>query len=232
MIALTAEQSREVDRRANSEYGLAGIVLMENAGRCAAELATEMLGAATCRARPASVLILCGRGNNGGDGFVAARHLHNRGFRVSVVLLGRGSDLAGDAAANYAIVRRMAIELSEVGEIGPAAGRLAAADLVVDALLGTGLRGAVKEPFYSAISAMNASGRPILALDIPSGLDADTGRPLGIAVRAVRTITFVAPKVGLLAPAAREYLGELTVADIGVPKELVIELAGPCASGV
>ncbi|NLX57504.1 MAG: NAD(P)H-hydrate epimerase [Phycisphaerae bacterium] len=219
MRPMTRDEVREFDRRAIEELGVPGLVLMENAGRQAADAAERMLRAAHGR----RALIVAGRGNNGGDGFVIARHLLTRGYEVHVLLAADPAQIVGDAATNLAVLEPLGIDvrrLPEAAATARAAVLLATedADLVVDALLGTGLRGDVREPHLSAIEAMNASGRLILAVDIPSGLDADTGCPLGAAVMAHTTVTFAAAKTGFSSPEAREFVGELVVADIGVPR--------------
>jgi hydroxyethylthiazole kinase-like uncharacterized protein yjeF len=216
---LTRDEVRELDRIAIEEYGVPGIVLMENAGRACADAAREMLGST----EGARVVVVCGRGNNGGDGFVVARHLANWGCGVEVLLLGSVEGVmerGGEAAVNLSIVLRMGIAVTETRSGREAAQAIAArsgAGLVVDALLGTGLNGPVREPFLSAIRAMNRSSSPVLAVDIPSGLDADRGESLGAAVQADRTVTFAANKVGMARPAAARFLGALTVADISIP---------------
>jgi NAD(P)H-hydrate epimerase len=215
---LSREQVRAIDRRAIEEFGVPGAVLMENAGRGAAEVLLA-LGAR------GPVVICCGKGNNGGDGFVIARHLDNRAVPVRVLLFARPEELTGDAALNYEIVRRSGIPIEvRAGQTvdGEALRReLAAAEWVVDALFGTGLAGAVRPPFDAVIGAVNASGARVLAVDIPSGLDCDTGQPLGAAVRARHTVTFVAMKKGFAQPAAREWVGEVHVADIGAPRAAI-----------
>ncbi len=216
---LTRDEVRELDRIAIEEYGVPAVVLMENAGRACADAAGEMLGAADA----ARVVVVCGRGNNGGDGFVVARHLANRGCKVEVLLLGcveAVMERGGETAVNLGIVLRTGIHVTELRSGREAARAIAdrpGGCLLVDALLGTGLSGRVREPFLSAIRAMNRSPSPVLSVDIPSGLDADTGEPLGAAVRADRTVTFAASKVGMARPAAARFLGALTVADIGIP---------------
>jgi NAD(P)H-hydrate epimerase len=216
---MTRDEVREFDRHAIEDLGVPGLVLMENAGRQAADAAERLLRAAHGR----RALIVAGRGNNGGDGFVIARHLLTRGYAVRVLLAADPAQVVGDAATNLNILERLGVAVQRLPETEAAlrAAVLAAtgdADLVVDALLGTGLRGEVREPYLSAIEAMNTCGRMILSVDIPSGLDADTGHPLGAAVRAHTTVTFAAAKVGFSSPVAREYVGELVVADIGVPR--------------
>ncbi len=212
---LSREQVRAIDRRAIEEFGVPGAVLMENAGRGAAEVLLA-LGAR------GPVVVCCGKGNNGGDGFVIARHLDNRSVPVRVLLFARPEELTGDAALNYEIVRRSGIPIKVRGgqavDVAALRQELAAAEWVVDALFGTGLAGAVRPPFDAVIAAINASAAKVLAVDIPSGLDCDTGEPLGATVRAQHTVTFVAPKKGFAQPAAREWVGEVHVADIGAPR--------------
>ena len=211
---------READRRAIEEIGIPGVVLMENAGRGAAQVALAMLEGVH---RP-NVVILAGRGNNGGDGYVIARHLANAGAHVHVRLLAKFDDVKGDAETNLRIIRNMKLDVREIDLAAGAdslAGELKDAHLIVDAMLGTGAKGEIREPFASAIEAVNASGRHVLALDIPSGLHGDTGKPLGHCVVAQRTATFAAAKQGLLEESARPYAGEINVVDIGMPRELL-----------
>lgn len=214
---LTRDQVRSLDARAVSEYGLAGVVLMENAGRGAAELLVE-LGIA------GPVVICAGKGNNGGDGFVIARHLELRGVATTVLLFCEPAALSADSATNYRVLTAARQALAVMGE-SPAAAeldrRLASADWIVDALLGTGTRGPVREPYLAAIAAINRSQKKVLAVDLPSGLDCDTGQPLGACVRADHTATFVARKPGFDAPGAERLTGRVHVLDIGVPRRLV-----------
>ena len=210
---LSRAEVRGIDVRAADELGLPTLVLMENAGRGAAAWLRERVEA------PSAVLVACGPGNNGGDGGVVARHLDAWGYRVRVVWFARPEELRGDAAVQWHVLDRSGIDQECLeGEATVESLRLAEVDWVVDALLGTGLSRPVEGPLASAIEALNRSGKPILALDLPSGLDADTGRPLGVAVRAVATATFVAPKLGFDAPEAAAYTGEVAVIEIGVPR--------------
>src|SRR5262245_25447385 len=188
-MVLTRAQVREIDRRAIEEYGVPGVVLMENAGRGAAEVLLS-LGVG------GPAVICCGKGNNGGDGLVIARHLDNRGVGVRVLLFARPDELTGDAAANYRIIERSGLPIVIEPDLGTLLAERSAATWVVDALFGTGLTGAVRPPFNGIIAAINGSGRPVLAVDIPSGLDCDTGLSPGPTVRAAHTVTFVAEKVG------------------------------------
>ena len=217
MIRLTRAQVREIDRRATEEYHIPGIVLMENAARSAADVAWEMLAG-----RDLSVIIVCGSGNNGGDGLAMARHLHDRGVLVEVVR-DWSKQLSGDAAINLRILEKLPIERT-VLEAGLQS--LGGVDLVIDAMFGTGLTRPVGPDYSHIIEHMNAQTEcPVLAIDVPSGLDCDTGEPLGLCVRATRTVTFVAEKVGFANPYSKQYTGEITVGDIGCPRELIQEVA-------
>jgi hydroxyethylthiazole kinase-like uncharacterized protein yjeF len=217
---MTRDQVRAFDGWAINTLGIPGVVLMENAGRSCAELIAEKLQAVT----EPKVCIFCGTGNNGGDGYVVARHLVNRGFTVTVVICGDPGKIKGDAKINLDILERMG---QGVERLDPPDGNVAqqisgyatGADALVDGLLGTGLRGQVSDEYKQVIESMNACGCPILAVDIPSGLDCDSGRPLGAAVRATWTVTFVAVKKGFTADAAAPCTGEVYVASIGaVPR--------------
>lgn len=209
---LTREQVRDVDRRALDEYGLSGLVLMENAGRNAAEW-LQSLGI------DGRVVICCGKGNNGGDGFVMARHLENAGIDVRVLLAVLPTSFSGDAAVNLHVLQK-----SDVSLVLPPIdwdGELAQADWIVDALLGTGTQGVVREPYVSAIASINRVSRKVFAVDLPSGLDCDSGQALGCCVRANYTATFVARKPGFDIPGAAEWTGQVRVLDIGVPHALL-----------
>jgi len=220
-IRLTREQSRAIDRIAIEEYGLPGIVLMENAGRGAAEWLIEL-------GIRGPVAICCGKGNNGGDGFVIARHLANRGYAVSLLLFCPPAEISGDAAIAWGIVERMklpSLVVQTESDWERAKETLAGADWIVDALLGTGAEGSLREPFGSAIRAINESGGRAFAVDLPSGLDCDTGAALEACVDAEATATFVARKVGFDNPAARSLLGTVRVLSIGAPTEIATRLA-------
>ncbi|MGB2974861.1 MAG: NAD(P)H-hydrate epimerase [Phycisphaerae bacterium] len=214
----TRDEIRAFDRYAIEALGVPGIVLMENAGRQIAEAARAML-AGRAKSR---VVILAGPGNNGGDGFVVARHLAMAGIRAEVALLAPREKIVGDADTNLRVLEAMGFQVrvlagkveTMLGELRP---MLAEADLVVDGMLGTGTRGEIREPYASVIGAVNDARRPVLAIDIPSGLDPDTGKPLGPTIRATKTVTLAAVKVGFRKPGAAEYTGEVVLADIGVP---------------
>ena len=217
-MRLTREQVRQIDQRAIEEYGVPGIVLMENAAIGAARVAWEMVKELDGR----EVLVVCGGGNNGGDGLAVARHLHNLGAVVRIAPAIDPQKYKGDAKINFEIVQRMKLPF-----VDPRGGlAVSGAGIIVDALFGTGLDRAIAEPYASLIDSINGSGRPVLAIDVPSGLDCNTGQVLGICVRATRTVTFVAEKAGFDAPNARQFLGEVTVCGIGCPRELIEEIAG------
>jgi ADP-dependent NAD(P)H-hydrate dehydratase / NAD(P)H-hydrate epimerase len=212
----TAAEMRELDRLAIETYGVPGVVLMENAGAQVARILWQEY--ADLQAR--RVAVLCGRGNNGGDGFVIARYLHNRGVAVNVFIMGEPSGICGDAGTHLDMLRRAGVapEALRTSESAQAVGaRLADYDILIDALLGTGLRAEVSGMFQLIIAAMNATGRPIISVDIPSGLSADTGALLGEHVRASLTVTMALPKRGLLLYPAAEHVGRLVVVDIGFP---------------
>lgn len=219
MDSLTRQQVRAIDRCAIEQWGVCGLVLMENAGRQAADLAAELLGPLS----QGSVAIVAGGGNNGGDGFVIARHLDLRGIRVAVYLVAARSKLTADADANLQILARLAVPVRDVAEaeLGSLARTLAGADLVVDALGGTGITGALRGSMAEAVRQINAADRPVLAVDIPTGLNCDTGRAGDPTVRATATVTFVARKRGFDAPESATYTGRVVVADIGIPIEAI-----------
>lgn len=225
--SLTREEVRAVDRRAIDELGMTGLVLMENAGRGASEQLMS-LGV------DGPVIICAGKGNNGGDGFVIARHLEMLGCDVRVLLFANPSDLSGDAAANWRILEAAEtprVVLGRQPALSDIDHALSHADWIVDALLGTGTVGEVREPYRTAIAAINRSARKVLAVDLPSGLDCDTGEPIettadgsAICVRATHTATFVARKQGFDNPASQRFTGEVHVVGIGIPKRLLDEV--------
>jgi NAD(P)H-hydrate epimerase len=219
-MLLTREQARALDRRAMEEFAVPGIVLMENAGRGMAEL-LRTLGI------KGAVVVCCGKGNNGGDGFVVARHLDNAGVAVRVLLFAAPADLPGDAAVNHAILARSgvppAVMASSPLDEAHLQAELAGAEWIVDGLFGSGLQGPVRAPFDLVIAAINASKAKVAAIDIPSGLDSDTGRPMGPTVRADHTFTVAALKRGFVEPEAARWLGQVHVIDMGAPRRLLEE---------
>jgi NAD(P)H-hydrate epimerase len=218
MTQLTRAQVREIDRLSIGQYHIPGIVLMENAARATADVACEMLG----NARGRQILILCGGGNNGGDGLAVARHLHNRGANISIALTIDPAKYHGDALINWQIVSAMRLPCHPAL---PETIAQSSADLLIDAIFGTGLTAPPRDPFPALVEAVEKSARPVLAIDLPSGLDCDTGHPPGACIRATRTITFVAEKIGFAAPSARPYLGAVTIGDIGCPAQLITQIA-------
>jgi hydroxyethylthiazole kinase-like uncharacterized protein yjeF len=220
MKVVTADEMQELDRKAIEDYRIPGIVLMENAGRGAAEIILN-----TFRELPRQrTAILAGKGNNGGDGFVIGRHLLNRRIPVKIFLLADPKALRGDAETNYQIFLRMkgdVLSISSSLEYQRVKKELEQFDLLIDGILGTGLDAEVRGTYRDVIQHLNALQKPIVAIDIPSGLDATTGKPLGAAIRASLTITFGLPKVGHLISPGTDYVGELKVLDIGIPRTLV-----------
>jgi len=212
-----AEEMRRVDRRAITELGLPGAVLMENAGRGAAELLARGLRALGAPARGARVVVVCGKGGNGGDGFVVARWLRRRGARPEVLLAFPEREIGGDAAAKLRALRAAGLRPALLEDDRAAAAALARAHVVVDALLGTGSRGAPEGRVARAIELINASGRPVVALDVPSGISADGDAFPGPAVRAALTATFAGWKRGLLQGPGAALAGRVEVVPIGVP---------------
>ena len=217
MKVLTSEQMRELDRQAIEGRGIPGLDLMENAGRAVAEAAHRLTEG--CLQRP--IVVVCGRGNNGGDGLVAARHLALMGRSVQVFLAAKAAEVAGDAATNLKRLVEVSLTAIEVDSPERVARACASAGLVIDALLGTGLSGEVAGLAGELIEAVNGCGRRVLAVDIPSGLSADSGRPLGRAVRADYTVTMGLPKLGLFMFPGADYAGQVSVANIGLPGDLI-----------
>lgn len=228
ILVFDRESSRAVDRAAVARYGIPSILLMENAAIAMRDAALAMVGRGGNEGHAAGraavrVVILCGSGNNGGDGYALARHLHNAGCLVKILAV--GSPCVGtDARINSDICHAMHLPVAAAG--GNLRKDLACADLIVDALFGTGLDrpiDPVSEP-WQLIEQVNSLHRPVLAADIPSGLDCDTGCRQGIAIRATRTVSFVGLKKGFfLNPDSGQYTGTVMIGDIGVPRELVEE---------
>jgi NAD(P)H-hydrate epimerase len=218
LAVFTADEMRAVDRRAIGELGIPGATLMENAGRGAADCIQAALADLGLPRRGVRVAVVCGKGGNGGDGFVAARWLRRAGHRVEVFLLAAPEEVRGDAALKLRQLERGGMRARRVDDAATLARPLAAAQLVVDAILGTGARGAPEALAAAAIERINASGRPVVALDVPSGLSADTGVATGPVVRAVLTPTFAGVKRGLVEGIGPTLAGRVVVVDIGVPR--------------
>ncbi len=231
--SITRQQAREVDRRAIEEYGMTGLVLMENAGRGTVDVLCRGEGrAGQEESLLGRVLVCCGKGNNAGDGFVIARHLDIRGIEVLVALWAEPAELTGDAGANFHILRQSGVPIDIFGNRHDAARltrHLTGAAWIVDALLGTGARGEPRPPLDAVIDQLNAAAAKRMAVDLPSGLDCDTGEAARHTVRADETCTFVAMKRGFEAPGVQAYTGRVHVVDIGVPRRLIEEFARSAA---
>ncbi len=223
MFITTSHEMRELDRRASEEYGIPSLVLMENAGLRLFEEAKRLLDD---KSRGKRVLVFAGKGNNGGDGFVAARHLMNSGAEVKVFLLARPEDIKGDARINLNILQKSGgriYSLTEEKDLQRADISLLYADLVIDAIFGTGFQGKATGISSLTIQMINASGKKVIAADLPSGLEANTGKVHGPCVKATSTVTFGLPKIGLFLEPGAGYTGKVFVGDISFPKQLTEE---------
>ncbi len=226
MRILTAEQMREADRRTIEDIGIPSLVLMENAGRqvvAAMESFYEDLA-------ERNVAIICGKGNNGGDGFVVARTLHQRGIEASVFLVGQVTDVKGDARINLEILGRLGVTVVEIVDEGQwdlHLSEISSHDLIVDALFGTGLKSALSGIYETVIADINASAIPVVSIDVPSGMSADTSDVIGDCIEASLTVTLGAPKLPLILPPAEQKSGEVVIADIGIPVSVFESLDGP-----
>ncbi|MFQ5502203.1 MAG: NAD(P)H-hydrate epimerase [Phycisphaerae bacterium] len=235
-IHLTRPQVREVDRRAIEELHIPGIILMENAGRNAANIIRQRFEERRASSRgDGGVAIICGKGNNGGDGFVIARHLANARIPVEIWLACNPDGLTGDAETNFNIVRQMNLPrhtFNKADRIAATGIKLQSADILIDAVLGTGFHGQVRAPLDAVIEAINrAENTWKFAIDLPSGLDCDTGRPSNATVHANETITFVARKAGFATSGSNVYTGRVHVADIGAPPGLIQTVLSGDSSG-
>lgn len=218
MDFITKEQARKIDKFAQKKLGISTLLLMENAGRATSDAALEMLKDS------GKVAIFCGRGNNGGDGFVCARHLVTRGVGVGVYLAARHDDVKNEARVNLDILKALGISINEVMDRETLDKiEFKKYSLIIDALLGVGLSGEIKGIVENIISSINNSGIPVLSVDIPSGLNADTGEVLGICTVATKTITFVSKKTGMAEVNSSHYCGEILVRDIGLPWDFFSE---------
>lgn len=217
---LSCEQIRKIDQYAIEVAGISGLVLMENAARNCVELLIP-------QSVQGKIIVVCGKGNNGGDGFAMVRQLLIKGFDATACLVGDPESLRGDAKQNYEFLQRGAPEQIRVFHSDPAelAGLVhnPQTEWVVDALLGTGTNGEIREPFSSVIESINSAGKKVFSVDIPSGLHGDTGKSLGATVHADVTGTFVAKKSGFQSPDAASYLGQVHVLDIGLTPQTVLD---------
>ncbi|MBI4115595.1 MAG: NAD(P)H-hydrate epimerase [Candidatus Omnitrophica bacterium] len=219
MRAVTAAEMREIDRRTIEEFGIPSYELMEKAGKAVAEETAKLAGP-----QPKKILILAGKGNNGGDGLVVARYLHEKGYKVEVLLFSEGKKLKADPARNFVANAKLSIPCRVVGEhfawetVPQLFGEF---DVIIDALFGVGLNKDLTEPYLGLIQRVNQSGLKVVSVDIPSGLDADTGKVWGACVKADLTVTMGLPKKGFYEGEGPRVTGRIEVADIGIPKELI-----------
>ena len=226
MRILNAAQMREADRFTIEDIGIPSLVLMENAGR-------QVVAALEAAYEPrleGRVAVLCGRGNNGGDGFVVARTLMQRGVDVAVFLIGSVADVRGDARANLDILGRIGATVVEVGDEQTWElhfSEISQCTLIVDAIFGTGLKSALAGMMETVVADVNASGIPIVSIDLPSGLSADTPHLIGDCIDASMTVTLATPKLPLVLPPGETHAGDVVIADIGIPSEVVEGLEGP-----
>ncbi len=219
MLVVTASEMASLDRQTIEEVGIPGIVLMENAARGAANFFETMVPHMNRR----KITVLAGGGNNAGDGFVLARIFHNRGAQVKVVCLRPPQKLAGDALTNYQILEKLEVPTvvwDESRDFNSQWQEISQSQVIIDAILGTGLNSEVRGLFREVIEALNSLDTTVLAVDIPSGLHATTGKPLGVAVRATGTATFGFLKIGLLLEPGTEHAGRLHLVDIGIPSSM------------
>lgn len=213
---VTRDEMQWLDRMATERYAIPTILLMENAGRSVCEAILREFS-------PCRVLVFAGKGNNGGDGFVIARHLHLRGYCVEVLVLEGPERLKPDPRVNYLILEKMGIPLTVVDELfedqklHEFCGR---SELIIDALFGIGINSPVDGKYKKAISAINQTRKPVVSVDTPSGLDADTGEIWGVAVKACLTVSLAYSKKGFFLREGPSYAGRIEVADIGIPREL------------
>jgi len=218
--ALSVRQAQAFDKYAQDKLGIPSIILMENAGRSVAEEAIGMVKGKRETGK-GKVAVVCGTGNNGGDGFVAARHLLNAGIKVNLFVIGSKAKLKNDPKTNLNILPKMGQRVKWVRLVRDLKG-IKPSDLIIDALFGIGLNSAVSGIYLDTIKMLNGSGIPILSVDVPSGLDADDGKVLGAAVRAKRTVTFVAPKKGFFRAEGPAHCGKIVVRDIGISKAILL----------
>ncbi len=226
----TRAQIRSLDSIAINKYHIPGIVLMENAARGLLLQSLKILNWPDTQTAPHNVLLIAGPGNNAGDAFALARMFHNSNITPTIILLRPPDSYSGDALTNLKICQAMQLNIIDAhSDPIPTLTNLTKStsfSLIIDAIFGTGLTSPPKEPFHSVINWLNDNNwAPILSVDIPSGLDCDTGAPYSVAVKAHTTVTFVAPKIGFTKPHAPQYLGQLIVTDIGTPKELNNQLS-------
>jgi NAD(P)H-hydrate epimerase len=226
MRVLNTAQMREADRRTIHDIGIPSIVLMENAGR----QAVAAMEAAFDDLTSSRVAVICGRGNNGGDGFVVARTLIQRGVETAVFLVGSVGDVQGDARTNIEVLGRIGltvVEITNAQEWELHFSEISECDVIVDAIVGTGFHGEVAGLLQTVVADVNALGVPVVAIDLPTGVSADSADLAGDAIQASMTVTLAAPKIPLVFPPADLHAGDLVIADIGIPYPVIDELEGP-----
>ena len=218
MKFVSASEMQQIDQQAIQDYGIPSIILMENAGIACADEVVRFV-----RQKKAQIAIFSGKGNNGGDGFVAARHLYNRDLKPVVFFFQKPSEMKPDPLTNFKILQKMKVELIDCSneiDWNQVSQTLERSKVIVDALFGTGLSKPIEDLYKTVIQLMNESKAPVVAVDIPSGLHADTGEAMGICVRAKSTVTFGFPKKAFLVKSTRRYTGRVVVADISIPRGL------------
>lgn len=211
---ISADEARRLDKIAVEKFSIPSIILMENAGKNTAEIILKKLA----KRHPLQVAIFCGGGNNGGDGFVIARHLFNNDVKVKVFTAQKISKYTGDALINLNIIQKIKIPIVDISTQKI---KIPKVDLIVDALLGTGTKGKIREPYKKIIQKINSAKIPVLSVDIPSGIDADTGKKQGVAVKSNLTVTMVAIKKGLLVNDGRKHSGKIIITDIGIIRKML-----------
>jgi len=217
---VTSQQIQRLDNIAINKYKIDSLFLMENAGRAIADEAASILK----NKKTKKVAVICGKGNNGGDGFVAARYLINQGFEVKNFLLGKVKEITSDPYVNLDMLlksNQKIFELTNLKAFNAMKKNIKDCSVVIDAIFGVGLKGEVKEPFKTAINFLNRSKKIVISVDVPSGLDVNTGLPLGACVKAYRTISFSLAKRGFFINQGPNFVGKLKIADIGIPKSLI-----------
>lgn len=220
MNVVTPKQMNEIDKFTIENIGIPGLLLMENAGLSVVSEVEKLLGPMENK----KVIIFAGKGNNGGDAFVVARHLFNKGAKITVYITSERQTIKGDAIVNLNIIEKMdigIIELLKKAQMEELKQELFLTDMIIDGIFGTGLRGEVRGFEAEVIESINSSGKSIVAIDVPSGTCALTGKVLGISIKAGKTVTFCLPKLGIVIQPGCENAGEMTVADISIPEEVI-----------
>lgn len=207
----TGDEIKALDLKAINEFGMPGILLMENAGLGVAHFLLS-------QANLGKVIICCGPGNNGGDGLVVARHLFNHNVSVEILLFANPEKWSEEAKINYNIANKLTIPIHKINDIQEAKSYLNGANWIIDGLFGIGLKKTIQSPYVELINLINKNSAKVLAIDVPSGLDANTGKAQPYTIKADITLTFVGLKTGFLKEDAKKYLGEVRILDIGIPK--------------